>query len=67
MGDLADKANDYAEHERQTALKNARQSQAVSTATECIECGDEIPAARRKAVPHTNLCVFCQEINESFK
>lgn len=28
--------------------------------THCEECGDEIPAARRKAVPGVRLCVTCQ-------
>ena len=27
---------------------------------ECEECGDEIPEARRKAVPGVRLCVECQ-------
>lgn len=28
---------------------------------ECEECGDEIPVARRLAVPGCRLCVFCKE------
>ena len=27
----------------------------------CIECGDEIPEARRVAIPGVQLCVFCKE------
>jgi phage/conjugal plasmid C-4 type zinc finger TraR family protein len=30
----------------------------------CEECGDEIPEARRRAVPGVQLCVFCQEKHE---
>ncbi len=26
----------------------------------CAECGDEIPEARRKAIPGVRLCVDCQ-------
>ncbi len=26
----------------------------------CLECGDEIPEARRRAVPGVRLCVTCQ-------
>jgi phage/conjugal plasmid C-4 type zinc finger TraR family protein len=37
-----------------------RQAQQPS-AEECEECGDEIPLARRLAVPGCQLCVFCQE------
>jgi phage/conjugal plasmid C-4 type zinc finger TraR family protein len=31
---------------------------------ECEECGDNIPEARRKAVPGVRLCVGCQEAND---
>lgn len=27
----------------------------------CEECGEEIPEARRKAIPGVRLCVDCQE------
>ncbi|MDX9859498.1 MAG: DksA/TraR family C4-type zinc finger protein [Rhodospirillales bacterium] len=27
----------------------------------CIECGEEIPEARRKALPGVTTCVACQE------
>jgi phage/conjugal plasmid C-4 type zinc finger TraR family protein len=29
--------------------------------TQCEECGEAIPEARRKAVPGVRLCVPCQE------
>lgn len=28
--------------------------------TECEDCGDEIPEARRKAIPSTRWCIDCQ-------
>ena len=28
----------------------------------CEECGEEIPEARRKAVPGVRLCIRCQQI-----
>ena len=28
--------------------------------THCAECGDEIPEARRNAVPGVRLCIRCQ-------
>jgi phage/conjugal plasmid C-4 type zinc finger TraR family protein len=28
--------------------------------THCIECGEEIPEARRKALPGVTTCVACQ-------
>jgi phage/conjugal plasmid C-4 type zinc finger TraR family protein len=36
------------------------------SAEECEECGDEIPLARRRAVPGCQLCVFCQEKLERY-
>ena len=30
--------------------------------THCAECGEEIPEARRVALPGVRLCVACQEI-----
>jgi phage/conjugal plasmid C-4 type zinc finger TraR family protein len=30
----------------------------------CQECGEEIPQARRKAVPGVRLCVPCQEARD---
>lgn len=31
---------------------------------ECEECGDEIPEARRIAVPGCTLCIYCKEKSE---
>ena len=31
---------------------------------ECEDCGDEIPQARRLAIPGCRLCVHCKEIQE---
>jgi hypothetical protein len=28
---------------------------------DCSNCGEEIPEKRVKAMPNTELCVFCQE------
>ena len=30
----------------------------------CAECGSEIPAGRRKAIPGVRLCVVCQEAHD---
>ncbi len=34
---------------------------------ECEECGEEIPEARRKAVPGVRLCITCQQDKDSSK
>lgn len=33
--------------------------------SECVECGDEIPEARRKALPGARTCVSCQSGRDS--
>jgi len=33
--------------------------------THCIECGDEIPAARRLALPGARTCIACQSGRDS--
>lgn len=43
------------------ALKNVRaRLPAGESRTHCEECGTEIPAARRAAVPGVRLCIACQ-------
>jgi phage/conjugal plasmid C-4 type zinc finger TraR family protein len=32
---------------------------------ECVECGEDIPEARRKAVPGVTTCVHCQSGRDS--
>lgn len=56
--------------QRQTAVALANQlarNKKLKNQTgtvDCIECGEEIPAIRRKALPHTTLCFDCQTIKE---
>lgn len=51
-----------AEHFRR-GIRNA----ARISADTCAECGEEIPEARRKAVPGCNRCVSCQSTFELLK
>ena len=34
---------------------------------ECEDCGEQIPLARRKAIPSAIRCIKCQSIFESMK
>ena len=34
------------------------------SATECQECGEEIPLARQQAMPGVQYCVYCQQLKE---
>lgn len=47
----------------QRSLDNRVVYQGVS-ATECDSCGDDIPEARRQAVPGCRFCVDCQGLME---
>ena len=43
------------------AIKRARSElPAGESLSRCEECGTEIPAARREAIPGVRLCVACQ-------
>ena len=45
-------------------INNRRQFGGTNETGECIDCGEIIPEARRKAVPGCERCVNCQEIYE---
>lgn len=34
------------------------------SATDCFDCGDEIPEGRRKAIKGVQLCTECQSLSE---
>jgi phage/conjugal plasmid C-4 type zinc finger TraR family protein len=34
------------------------------SATHCLECGDEIPEARRRALPGVSTCITCQSARD---
>lgn len=58
----------HAIHNNMNAIANVRRQltkQAQQPSAEfCEECGDEIPEARRQAIPGVQLCVFCKERQE---
>lgn len=48
------------------AVLNARARLPIGEGTaDCVECGDEIPAARRTAMPGATTCVHCQSGRDS--
>jgi phage/conjugal plasmid C-4 type zinc finger TraR family protein len=60
--DALDRAADYAEKQRQAAIKQItnRPRPTTASAAACQDCGDPIPAARQKAVPGCSRCTLCQ-------
>jgi len=61
--DQFDRATQLEEQQREIALAQvlARTRPAVESAHFCIDCGVDIPEARRRAVPGCQRCVDCQE------
>ena len=49
-----------AAHRRRVAKQSA-----VAEGDECRDCGDEIPLARRQAMPDSGRCVHCQAKSEA--
>ncbi|MBV7410194.1 DksA/TraR family C4-type zinc finger protein [Maritimibacter sp. DP1N21-5] len=39
----------------------ARRVPVGESLSECAECGEEIPEARRKALPGVKICIDCQQ------
>lgn len=59
-----DECDIAARHERfflDRAIDKARGGAARPGCTECIDCGETIPSARRQASPGCCRCVACQE------
>jgi len=61
--DQFDRATQLEEQAREIALAQvlARTQGAGASALTCIDCGVDIPEARRRAVPGCQRCVDCQE------
>lgn len=58
MSDMIDKAN--ADYDRWLEGEIARRQIAPTPTTECVDCGGEIGAKRKQALPHAIRCVGCQ-------
>ena len=46
------------------ARLKARVQPVGESLTECAECGEPIPEARRRALPGVQLCISCQEVHD---
>lgn len=65
--DLADEAQVYEQHFLARAMARFQAAGAGSgtaSALLCVDCDDEIPAARRAAIPGVRRCVHCQSSAE---
>lgn len=63
MPDQIDRATELEELHRQEAIELARPRGAGSL--ECSDCGEEISAMRRQALPSATRCFACQSRTEA--
>lgn len=62
--DIIDQANELVEHRLQLAIQKHRIDQNEVSAEHCSECEENIPEARRVAMPGCKTCASCQEVLE---
>ncbi|BBV92623.1 TPA: TraR/DksA family transcriptional regulator [Escherichia coli] len=62
--DIIDQANELVEHRLQLAIQKHRIDQNAVSAEHCSECEEDIPKARRVAMPGCKTCASCQEVLE---
>lgn len=63
MADQIDLAHERIEQQLADRLSRRVRYDGKS-ARRCVECGEPIPAIRRKSVPGVQTCVACQELRE---
>ncbi|WP_447894265.1 TraR/DksA C4-type zinc finger protein [Vreelandella sp. GE22] len=64
MADNIDRAAEVTQRALETTLANRTRLAQPAPHDECIDCGYEIPAPRRKAAPWATTCIECQGIRE---
>lgn len=64
MADEIDMAEGVVAAERDAGIARAQAALVPSGVTECEDCGDDIPQARRSAAPFAVRCAGCQAIYE---
>lgn len=58
--EIIDQANELVELTMEHALQRIRIDRNAVSAEQCEECGEEIPALRRAAMPGCQMCASCQ-------
>ncbi|MGP9466713.1 MULTISPECIES: TraR/DksA C4-type zinc finger protein [Halomonadaceae] len=64
MADNVDRAAEITQRTLEATLANRAQLAKPAAHDECIDCGYQIPAARRQAAPWATTCIECQGIRE---
>lgn len=60
MTDIVDRATDYQAEWLEAQLAARPSAPAGPSLTICIDCGDDIPEARRAAAPGCKRCIHCE-------
>jgi phage/conjugal plasmid C-4 type zinc finger TraR family protein len=66
VADWLDEASELSQAQHEKAIANRVVYSGISEEF-CVECGDDIPEARRVAVPGCKYCVDCQQLKERGK
>ena len=64
MTEIIDQASALEEMMREQAIAAHRLNRNAVSAEHCAECGEDIPAPRRAAVPGCQTCAECQGVIE---
>ena len=64
MADIIYTAAEIEELQRNAAISAHRVNRNAVSAERCEECGEDIPAPRRAAVPGCQTCAYCQSVIE---
>lgn len=64
MADVADIASDIEQERINRILSSREKPKSQPSALVCEECDNDIPQARRLALPGVTTCVHCQALNE---
>lgn len=62
--EIIDQANELAQQRIDLAIAAHRLNRNAVSAEHCSECGENIPAPRRAAVPGCQTCAECQSVIE---
>ncbi|HDS5080966.1 TPA: TraR/DksA family transcriptional regulator [Klebsiella aerogenes] len=62
--EIIDQANELAQQRIDMAIAAHRINHNAVSAEHCSECGEDIPAPRRAAVPGCQTCAECQSVIE---
>jgi phage/conjugal plasmid C-4 type zinc finger TraR family protein len=65
FADVLDMAQAHIEQETALEIERIRKGTIAGTgSTHCVDCGSEIPDARRRHIPNAVRCVPCQDLSE---